>query len=266
MIALFRALLIGAVVVFLVAPLVVIGAVSVNEKKRLLFPPVGFSLDWYGDLFATGEWQGPVLNSLAIALAAAAVAVSIALPIAYVLWRVGLRWARALYALGLVPFTLPPVISALGLLIFWAATGWSGTMANVILSHGVFLVTLPLVTIGLGFESLDRALPEAAATLGADELTVTRTVVLPLVLPYVISGYAFAFVVSLNEYIVAFMVAGFTVETLPIKVFNSLRYGYTPVMAAVSVVFVAVAATVFGLVARYGDLPRLLGALAPRER
>jgi putative spermidine/putrescine transport system permease protein len=56
-----------------------------------------------------------------------------------------------------------------------------------------------------------------------------------------VSGYAFAFVLSLNEYIVAYMVAGFTVETLPIKIFNSLRYGYTPTMAAVTVVFVALA-------------------------
>jgi putative spermidine/putrescine transport system permease protein len=265
-IGMLRAALIGAVMVFLAAPLVVIAGVSVNEKKRLLFPPRGFSLDWYGDLFGKSEWQGPVINSLVIAFGAAAVAVTIAVPIAYVMWRHGLRWARALYGLGMVPFILPPVISALGFLIFWSSSGWSGTMANVILSHGVFLVTLPLVTVALGFESLDRVLPEAAATLGADERTMLRTVVAPLVLPYALSGYAFAFVISLNEYIVAFMVAGFTVETLPIKIFNSLRYGYTPVMAAVAVVFVLVAAAVFGLIARFGDLPRLLGALAPRDR
>src|SRR3546814_1659174 len=63
--------------------------------------------------------------------------------------------------------------------------------------------------------------------MGAGDRTVFRTIVLPMVLPYLISGYAFAFVLSLNEYIVAYMVAGFTVETLPIKIFNSLRYGYT---------------------------------------
>ena len=77
--------------------------------------------------------------------------------------------------------------------------------------------------------------------------------------------FVVAFVLSLNEYIVAYMVAGFTVETLPIKIFNSLRYGYTPVMAAVAVFFVVIAFAVFGLIARYGDLPRLLGAWNPRE-
>jgi putative spermidine/putrescine transport system permease protein len=260
-----RGAFVGLVALFLSAPLLIVAAVSVNEKKRLLFPPVGFSLSWYEAIVAEREWLDPVLRSLAIATTAAAVAVSIALPLAYFLWRYRVFYARALYALGVLPFALPPVITALGYLIFWASTGWSGTMANVVLSHGVFLVTLPLVTLSLGFEGLDPALTEAATTMGADDAAVLRTVVLPLIVPYMVSGYAFAFVISLNEYIVAFMVAGFTVETLPIKLFNSLRYGYTPVMASVTVVFVLVAALVFGLVARFGDLPRLLGSHGPRR-
>jgi putative spermidine/putrescine transport system permease protein len=127
-------------------------------------------------------------------------------------------------------------------------------------------VTLPLVTISLGFESIDPEIVEAAETMGADSRTVFRTVVFPLVRPYTVSGLAFCFVLSLNEYIVAYMVAGFTVETLPIKIFNALRYGYTPVMAAVTICFVVLAALVFGLIGRFGDLPRLMGALAPESR
>ena len=136
----------------------------------------------------------------------------------------------------------------------------------MVISHGIFFVTLPLVTLSLGFESIDPALVEAAETLGADRRRVFWTVILPLVRPYLVSGYAFAFVLSLNEYIVAYMVAGFTVETLPIKIFNSLRYGYTPVMAVVAVLFALLAALIFGLVGRFGNLPRLLGALGPGEK
>src|SRR5690606_32593877 len=141
-----------------------------------------------------------------------------------------------------------------------------GQMIATIVSHAIFFVTLPLVTISLGLESIDRQILEAATTMGAGERTVFRTVVLPMVTPYLVSGYAFAFVLSLNEYIVAYMVAGFTVETLPIKIFNSLRYGYTPVMACVAVLFVALAALIFGLIGRFGDLPRLLGAWSPERR
>jgi putative spermidine/putrescine transport system permease protein len=67
-------------------------------------------------------------------------------------------------------------------------------------------------------------------------------------------------VLSLNEYIIAYLVAGFSVETLPIKIFNSLRYGFTPTIAAVSVVFILIAASVFTLFAIFGNLLRFLGA------
>ena len=144
------------------------------------------------------------------------------------------------------------MVSALGFLIFWQIVGLYGQITATIVSHGIFFVTLPLVNIALGLASIDRAAVEAARTLGADERTVFRTIVLPSVRPYIISGYAFAFVLSLNEYIVAYMVAGSTVVTLPIKIFNALRYGYTPVMAAVTALFVLVVLSATSHVASAG--------------
>ncbi|MGH6918249.1 MAG: ABC transporter permease [Geminicoccaceae bacterium] len=258
-------LFIALIVLFLAAPLIVVAGVSLNVEKQLLFPPRGLSLTWYADLFREPDWLNAVKNSLIIALLSAALAVSIAFPLAYVMWRHRIWYARALFVLGLAPFTLPPVITALGFLVFWISTGFYGHMVATLVSHAIFFVTLPLVTISLGLESIDRQLTEAAQVMGADDRTVFRTVILPLVRPYLISGYAFAFVLSLNEYIVAYMVAGFTVETLPIKIFNSLRYGYTPVMASVAVMFVLLAIVVFGLIARFGDLPKLLGAWSQRQ-
>lgn len=262
---LYRYLLMGAVLLFLLAPLVVVAGVSLNEKKELLFPPRGFSLGWYGELLSQADWLNAMRNSLVIAIGSAALAVSIAFPLAYFLWRYKLFYARVLFALGIAPFMLPPVITALGFLLFWVNAGMYGQMPATLVSHAIFFVTLPLVTISLGLESIDRQIVEAATTMGAGDRTVFRTIVLPMVRPYLISGYAFAFVLSLNEYIVAYMVAGFTVETLPIKIFNSLRYGYTPVMAAVAILFVGVAMLVFGLIARFGDLPKLLGAWSGKE-
>ena len=82
-----------------------------------------------------------------------------------------------------------------------------------------------------------------------------------MVLPYAVAGFAFCFVLSLNEYIIALMTVGFTVETLPIKIFNALRYGYTPIIASVAVLFLLLNIITFGLIARFSSLPRLLGAL-----
>ena len=255
-------LLIG---VFLAAPIVVVAGVSVNAEKTLQFPPIGFSVEWYRQIVADPGWRKALVTSMAIAASAAALSVLIAFPLAWFQWRRHARWARLFQALGTAPFILPPVITALGFLSFWATLGLYGQPWTVVISHAIFFVTLPLVTLTLGFASVDREIVEAAATMGADDRTILRTIILPLVGPYLVSGYAFAFVLSLNEYIVAYMVVGFTVETLPIKIFNSLRYGYTPTMAAVTVVFVLTAALIFGLFARFGDLPRLLGALEGRE-
>lgn len=249
-----------AIVLLLVTPLMIITAVSLNGRQSLRFPPQELSIHWYGDLFWDGEWLAALQNSLTIAASAAAVAVLIAMPLALYAWERRGVAARLLTGIGFAPFVLPPVISALGFMVFWMTVGGYGQIWATIVSHAIFLVTLPLVTISLGLKGIDRSLIEAARVMGGDRLTVMRTVILPLLLPYVISGYAFAFVLSLNEYIIAYMVAGFTVETLPIKIFNALRYGYTPILAVVSVLFAILSALVFGLIGRFGNLPRLLGA------
>ena len=251
---------------FLAAPLIVVAGVSVNRPKRLLFPPEGLSLQWYGELFTRNEWANALSNSVIIALAAGMLAIAIAFPLALFIWQRGGLLGRALLAVGVAPFILPPVILALGFMVFWISAGLNGHILTTMISHAVFLVALPLVTVSLGLETVDRSLVEAAHTMGADRRTVFRTVVFPIVRPPVISGFAFVVVLSLNEYIIAYMVAGFTVDTLPIRIFNSLRYGYTPVMAAVAVFFVMIAVAVFGMVAWLGDLPRLLGADRSKDR
>lgn len=256
----------GCLAMFLALPILVIGGVALNEKKTLAFPPQGLSADWYLQVFTDEGWRTALIHSVVVAAVAAAISVSIALPLAWFLWRRVAPWARIVQVLGLAPFILPPVITALGALSFWATTGFYGQPWTVVISHGIFFVSLPLVTVTLGFATIDREIIEAGMTMGADDRTLARTIIYPLIRPYVISGFAFAFVLSLNEYIVAYMTVGFTLETIPIKIFNALRYGYTPTMAAVSVFFVAVAMGVFGLVARFGDLPKLLGAWSEGDK
>lgn len=254
-----RVLTVG-VVLFLLSPLFVVAVVSFNSNRYMDFPPQGLSLTWYGEMFSDIGWRNAILTSLFVAAASAALAVAIALPLAYVLRTYRIRLAPVLYSLGILPFMLPPVISALGALVFWNATGHIGQIENVIVAHAIFFSTLPLITIAVGLENLDPSLPEAAQSLGASPRTTFRTITLPLLLPSVITGYAAAFVLSLNEYIIAFLVAGFSVETLPIKIFNSLRYGFTPTIAAVAVTFMLIAATIFTLFAIFGSLLRYLGA------
>jgi putative spermidine/putrescine transport system permease protein len=146
----------------------------------------------------------------------------LALPLAWYLWCWQSLYIRLLAGLAMTPFMLPPVIIAIGFLLFWGALGHVGRIENTIIAHGVLFATLPLVTISVGLNAIDRSLLDAAKTMGADDKTVFRTVILPLIVPYVISGYCFALVLSLNESIVAYMVAGYAVESLPVKMLYSL--------------------------------------------
>jgi putative spermidine/putrescine transport system permease protein len=249
-----------AIALFLLTPLVVVTGVSFNGSARMNFPPQQASLIWYGHFFADPGWMSAFTLSTIVASLASLTAVSIALPIAYIVWHDRSRSAIALQAAARVSFLLPSVVVSIVFLVFWSAIGHAGHIEDTIVSHAVVFVALPLTTIGLGFQSIDPALIDAARTMGARESDVLRTVIRPIVSPYILCGLIFVFILSLNEYIIAYMVAGFEVETLPIKVFNNLRMGFTPTMCVGAVLFMLLGVLGFGLIALIGNLPKLLGA------
>jgi putative spermidine/putrescine transport system permease protein len=155
---------------------------------------------------------------------------------------------------------VPPIVFGVGLGFMWAFAGSLGTIWAGIVSHALLFVALPLVTISIGLQGIDRAQLDAAATMGATERQTLATVILPQTLPYTLSGFFFAMVLSFNEFIVIFFVSSAAYATVTLQIFNSLRNGFTPTMAVAAVTFIVVALVVFSLVARFGDLPRLLGA------
>jgi len=244
----------------IIAPFIVVAGVSIGASKTITFPPTEFSLRWYGVLFTEPDWLKAIGISLLVAVFAAIISVSLALAINYALWRLKTRFTRFTFALALGPFLLPPIILALGASLFWAEIGWYGRIEATIISHGIFFVTLPLVIISRGFASLTDDVVEAATIMGATQWQLFTSIVLPLITPYLLTGFALVAIISVNEYLIANMIAGFVVETLPIKIFNNVRYGYSPVVASASMFFVAITVTALLLVARSTDLLVLLGA------
>ncbi len=244
----------------IVLPFIVVAGVSIGASKTIAFPPSEFSGRWYHMLFSEPEWLKAMGLSLLIALTAAIIAVSLALVVNYTLWRLNTRFTRLTFALGLGPFMLPPIILALGASLFWAEVGWYGRIEATIISHGIFLVTLPLVIVARGFASLTDDVVEAATIMGATQWKLFTTIVLPLITPYLLTGFVLVAILSFNEYLIANMISGFIVETLPIKIFNNVRYGYSPVVASASMFFVTITVTALLLVARSTDLLALLGA------
>jgi putative spermidine/putrescine transport system permease protein len=144
--------------------------------------------------------------------------------------------------------------------VFWAEMGWYGRAEATVISHGVFFVTLPLVIIARGFAALSDDVIEASRTMGATPWQTFTKVIFPLVLPYVITGYALVAIISVNEYLISYMVSGFAVETLPIRIFNNVRYGYTPVVASAAMGFALLTIGVLLVLSMITDLLKLLGA------
>jgi len=247
--------------VVLALPIVVVSGAALNGGRTMLFPPQDPTLARFHEFFVSESvWTTALLNSVVVALGAAALAVLLAWPLAYLLWKSGSKLSKTLAALGSMPFALPPIVFGVGLGFFWAFLGGLGALWAGIVSHAALFLALPLVTISIGLQSIDRAHLDAAATMGATEGVTFRTIVLPQTIPYTVSGFFFALVLSFNEFIVMFFVSASAYSTVTLQIFNSLRNGYTPTMAVAAIAFIAVSVAVFLAVARWGDLPRLMGA------
>jgi putative spermidine/putrescine transport system permease protein len=250
----------------IIAPIVVVAGVSIGATKTIVFPPTELSLHWYQILLSDPDWLKAILTSLIVAAFAAIISVTLALAINYVLWRRKSGFSKLVFSLGLGPFLLPPIILALGASLFWAEMGWYGRIEATVVSHGIFFVTLPLVILARGFAGLTDDVVEAAQMMGATPKQLFRTIVLPLITPYLLTGFTLVFIISVNEYLIANMISGFVVETLPVKIFNNVRYGYSPVVAAASMLFITITIGMLLLVARSTDLLSLLGVTKDTDR
>ncbi len=251
----------GLAALVLALPIVVVCGAALNGGRSMFFPPREPTLARFGEFFVSEPvWTAALTNSIIVALGAATLAVLMAWPVAYLLWSTGSKLSKFLAGLGSLPFAVPPIVFGVGLGFFWGFLGGLGDLWAGVVSHAVLLMALPLVTISIGLQSIDRSHLDAAATMGATEAVAFRTVVLPQTVPYTISGFFFVLVLSFNEFIVMFFVSASSYATVTLQIFNSLRNGYTPTMAVAAITFIAVSVLVFSAVARWGDLPRLMGA------
>ncbi|WP_458204563.1 ABC transporter permease [Haladaptatus sp. NG-SE-30] len=241
----------AACLTFIIAPILIIIAISFTPEQFLTFPPNGFSLKWFNVVLTSPEWQLALLNSLVIATGASIIATSIGLSLAFALDRYDIRFTALLRGVGVLPILIPPVIIGVAFMSYFFLIGISGTLFNLVIAHGVFYAPFSLVLISTGLDEMDREVEEAAMNLGATRWQTLRTVTFPIIRSNVFSGVLFAFILSLNEYIIAFLVSGFTVTTVPIKIFSSLRYSYSPTIAAISVLYVVLTTVVVAVVEYY---------------
>jgi len=254
-------LFMGAIAIWIAIPIGIVCLAALNSGRTMFFPPEDPTLARFTEFFLTEEiWIRSLRNSLIIAFGSAALAVLAAWPIAYWLWRRADRFSKVLAGLASMPFALPPIVFGVGLVFFWGFFGALGSIWSGIVSHAALFLALPLTTLSIGLQSIDRAHLDAAATMGASEATTFRTIILPQMMPFTASGFFFAMVLSFNEFIVVFFVSASAYSTVTVQIFNSLRNGFTPTMAVAAITFITTSIIVFSLIARFGNLPQLLGA------
>jgi len=233
-------------VVWLLAPTLVVIPMSFNEKKSLAFPPAGFSWQWYANFFTHSEWLGSFFNSLKVALLTALLATVIGTLAAFGLQRMRGRSGGVLRALLLTPMIVPGVVLAIGIYAVYLDAGLVGSLAGFVLAHTLLAIPFVLIAVSASLAVFDARLQVAAASLGAGRWTCFRTITLPLIAPGVLSGLLFAFVTSFDEIIVAFFITSPYLKTLPVQIFTNLTRDADPTVAAVGTLLLILTTLLIG--------------------
>jgi len=240
----------GLILIFLYAPIVVMAAMSLNASQFYALP-FEFSTEWYRRLFANREILAAAWRSVWIALVVAGLATVLGTMATLALWRHDFPGKRLLQALLFPPIAVPWLITGTAMLIFFFGVGIGRGTPAVILGHVALALPYVIVTVFARMQSFDRALEEAARSLGARPFTVARRVILPHAAPGIVAGALFAFAVSFDQFVVSYFLAEPGDSTLPVLIYTAIRKGFTPEINAVSTLIILVSMAVVILAARH---------------
>lgn len=237
----------GCIFFFLIAPIVIIVPLSFNAvpfftftPEMLAFDPAGYSLKWYEDFFTNASWQGAVKNSVIIAFFATILATVLGTVAALGLSRPEMPYKTTIMALLISPMVVPLIISAAGMYFFYTKVGLASTHLGIILAHTALGTPFVVITVTATLVGFDQSLIRAGLVCGASPPTVFLKVIMPLILPGVISGALFAFVTSFDEVVVVLFVGSFEQRTIPWQMFSGIREQISPTILAVATLLVAV--------------------------
>ncbi len=237
----------GLIFLFLIIPILVIIPLSFNAVPFFTFTPemlsfdtAGYSLRWYEDFFTNLNWRGAVNNSIIIAFFSTLIATTLGTVAALGLSRENVPYRTTMMAILISPMIVPLIISACGMFFFYSRINLQGTHLGVILAHAALGTPFVVITVTATLVGFDRSLIRAANSLGADGVTTFFKIVVPLILPGVISGALFAFITSFDEVVVVLFVGSFNQRTIPWQMFSGIREQISPTILAVATLLVIV--------------------------
>lgn len=225
---------------FLYAPILLLPVFALNSGTIIAFPLQGLTGDWFAQMWANAALRQALVNSLIIAVSSGVIATALGVFAARASTRYDFPGKGTAMGLIMLPMVLPEIILAMSLLVVLLAVGVELSLITVILGHVLICLPFSIAILSTAFGSLDRSLEEAAYDLGEGRWSAFRLVILPLVLPGIISSLLMSFTISLDEFILAFFLAG-KETTLPTYIFSQLRFPKNiPVIMALGTVLVLI--------------------------
>lgn len=232
------------IALFLVAPAAFLVPLSLSDGTTFQFPPPGWSLRWYENLVTDPGWLDAIVVSLKVALGAMALAVVIGTSATFALFRFSPRM-RALGSTVLIsPLVIPNILIALAMYTTFLKLDLAGSLLGLILANTCLTVPYVIIAVSARLHGYQRSLTSAALSLGATPFAVFRTVTLPLILPGVMAGALFAFVVAFDELVIALLLQGRDTKTLSVTMFNAVIEVTDPTISAASTVLVVIVSVV----------------------
>ncbi len=200
----------------------------------------GFSLRWYDELWRREDIHQAAWNTLLIATISTTASVVLGVLAAWCIHRFRTRAQRIHYGLVYAPLVVPDILMGLSLLFLFINIGLSLSLTTIIIAHTTFCMSyVALVMLGR-LQDFDESMIEAARDLGANWPTIIRRILLPLLGPGLAAGALLAFTLSIDDFVITFLVSGPGNTTLPVQIFSMMRRSSPQVINALSVIFMTV--------------------------
>ncbi|RVV99233.1 ABC transporter permease [Mesobaculum littorinae] len=221
-------------IVFIAAPLLIVVPMSLSTSASLQFPPPGLWLGYYASYFTDMSWLRPTWNSLVIAFFTTLLTMALVVPATFALVRHRFYGKSVANLMMLMPLAVPHIVMAVGYYSYFGDLRLVFSKTGVVLAHTCLSVPITFLVLSANLKGFDRNLERAARSLGATPRQVFVHITLPILRPSLTISALFAFIQSFDETVVALFISGRDAETLPRKMFDSIRQEADPVIAVIS--------------------------------
>ncbi|ESY15379.1 ABC transporter permease subunit [Mesorhizobium sp. LNJC394B00] len=225
---------VSLVIFYLLFPEIVVVVMSFSDGATLQFPPSGLSLQWYRSFFSDAAWYGAALNSIQIALAVSILSTIVGTLAAFGLGRIAPDLRSFMTMAILTPITIPVIVVGVACYFGLANLGLIGSKTGIVLAHTIGAISYVVVVVSATLVNFDKRLVQAAKSMKARPFTAFRRVTLPLIRPGIVGAALFAFIHSFGEVVITSFVGGYSVRTLPLKMWENIRNEIDPTVAAVA--------------------------------